>query len=203
MKVILATRNQNKMDQIRAVFVDSDIELVSLDEAHVEGAADEDGNSLEENATKKAVYAHERMRAPLWVMADDTGFFVDALDGEPGIQAASWGGDALTGEERMRYALERIRGIADRRATFRTCVALVSPEGEKMYFRGELKGTILEEPRGKLLPSLPFGVIFLPEGETRSLDELRAEEESAISHRGKAFRRVRAFLENIERQKAG
>ncbi|MDR3570861.1 MAG: non-canonical purine NTP pyrophosphatase [Candidatus Pacebacteria bacterium] len=195
MKVVLATRNKNKMDQIRAVFAGAAIEILSLDDVSVSGAAVEDGSSLEENATKKVRYAHERLTQPMWVMADDTGFFIDAFGGEPGIQAAYWGGEHLSAEERMRYALERMHGVTDRRATFRTCVALVSPEGELTYFLGELKGTLLEEPRGTLLPSLPFGVIFLPEGESRSLDELRVEEESVISHRGKAFRQARAFLE--------
>lgn len=197
MKVILATRNPNKMDQIRAVFVGSNIELLSLDQAGIEGAAVEDGDTLEENATKKAWYAHERSTTPLWTMADDTGFFVEALGGEPGVQAAYWGGEDLSGEERMRYALDRMRGLTNRRASFRTCVALVSPSGERSYFHGALNGTVLEEPRGTLLPSLPYGVFFVPDGESRSLEEMRAEEESAISHRGKAFRQVRDFLESI------
>lgn len=196
MKVILSTRNPSKMRQIQALFEGSSVSLQTLDDALITGEAVEDGTTLEENSEKKARYALERSNG-FWTMADDTGLFVDALDGEPGIQAAYWGGDLST-EERMRYCLERMKGVTNRRATFRTTVVILSPEGERYTFNGEVHGMLLPAPRCAPQPKMPYSALFVPDGQPLTWAEMTTEYENAISHRGKAFREARAFFEALQ-----
>ncbi|HEY0010947.1 MAG TPA: non-canonical purine NTP pyrophosphatase [Candidatus Paceibacterota bacterium] len=195
MDVILSTTNPSKALQIREVFTGSPVQVRTLKEAGIDGEAVEDGATLRENAGKKAWYAHER--APgLWAMADDSGIFITALDGEPGVHSARWAGDVTT-DEITAYCLERLNGAADRSATFRTVVVAVSPEGEEHAFEGEVHGRVLEAPRVQPQPKMPYSPLFVPEGEELCWAEMTTEQENAISHRGKAFRKARAFLESV------
>jgi XTP/dITP diphosphohydrolase len=208
MEIILATRNPSKALQIKAIFAGSGFDILTLDDAHIEGEAVEDGTSLEENALKKAIFAFKQTTSGAWTMADDTGIFIHALHDEPGIQAAYWGGAELSTEERMRFVLKQMEGIEDRSAIFRTCVALVSSEGKEYFFIGEAKGHLLATPRGTPQPKMPYSVLFVPEGsdrtraeivagENRTWAEMTTEEENKISHRGRAFAQVRTFLETL------
>lgn len=196
-KVILATRNPSKTEQIRALFAGSDISVFSLDEAAIEGEAVEDGTTLEENAFKKAWFAHERARKGVWTMADDTGLFIRALGGEPGVYAARWAGENATTDETTQYCLKRCEGITDRSATFRTVVTLIAPDGEKQIFAGEVSGSLREAPRVPPQPKMPYSALFVPKGQTLSWAEMTVEQENAVSHRGKAFRLVRDYLESV------
>lgn len=199
MEIILATRNPSKAEQIKAVFAGTDIRILTLDEAGIVGEAVEDGMTLEENSLKKAQYAHDRAETPSWTMADDTGIFIDAVAGEPGVHAAYWGGAQLSTEERMRYCLSRLEGAEDRGATFRTRVTLLSPEGQRYVFMGETRGHILAEPQGPTQPKMPYSAIFAAdEGMGRTWAEMTIDEENAISHRGKAFAQVIEFLSAMD-----
>jgi XTP/dITP diphosphohydrolase len=133
-------------------------------------------------------------------MADDTGFFIDALGGEPGVDAAYWGGPGLSTEERAAHCLKRMRDVEDRTASFRTTVVLIAPDGGEHVFTGELRGTILAEAARPPLPKMPYSGIFLPEGETRCLADIEEDGDGAEhTHRGRAFTQVRAFLEQQPR----
>ena len=199
MEIILSTRNPSKAEQIKAVFAGSTFVTLTLEDAHIEGEVIEDGLTLQENSLKKARYAHEHAPAGMWTMADDTGIFIDALMGEPGIQAAYWGGATLSAEERMRFVIKQMEGIEDRSATFRTCVALVSPDGSEHFFIGEAHGKILETPRVDPQLKMPYSPIFVPDGQVKSWAEMDVDYENKISHRGKAFAQVRTFLETLPR----
>ena len=190
MNIVLSTRNPSKVEQIKAVFADVPILVLTLGEAGIEGEAVEDGATLEENAMKKALFAH---RPGEWSMADDTGLFIDVLDGRPGIHAARWAGDVST-DEITQYTLKQLDGAQDRSAIFKTVVAVVSPEGEQRFFIGEVRGTILEAPRVKPQPKMPYSPLFVPDGSNKVWAEMTTEEENAISHRGKAFRLTREYL---------
>jgi XTP/dITP diphosphohydrolase len=194
MDIILSTRNPSKSEQIKALFTGSSFNIITLDEAGIEGEVIEDGTTLQENSLKKARYAREKAPS-MWTMADDTGIFIDALSGEPGIQAAYWGGATLSTEDRMRFVVKQMEGILDRRATFRTCVALISPEGTERFFIGEAHGQLLKTPCVEPQPKMPYSPLFVPNDDTRSWAEMTTEEENAISHRGRAFAQVRAYLE--------
>ncbi len=197
MKIILSTRNPSKAEQIKAMFVGSPFQILTLTEAGIEGEAVEDGNTLHENALKKARFAYELSDRDGWTMADDTGLFINHLNGAPGIKAARWAGDSATTDEITRYTLKQLEGASDRTAKFETVVAMVSPEGKEHYFSGQVNGSILEAPRTPPQPKMPYSPIFVPDGTDKVWAEMIVEEENLISHRGKAFRQARAFLEGM------
>lgn len=130
------------MEQILALFEGSSVRLLTMADAGIEGAAKEDGNTLLENAWKKALYAHERSNA--WVMADDVGIFITALRNAPGVRSKRWAGENATTEEITAFTLKQLEGATDRSAIFETVVALVSPGGEQHFFSGKAHGYILE-----------------------------------------------------------
>ncbi len=196
MKIVLSTRNPSKAEQIKAVFKDSIVSILTLDEAGIEGQGIEDGITLKENALKKAMFAHEQ-DSTVWTMADDTGIFIDALNGLPGVDTALWTGGAKTTEEITLYVLEQLKGIADRSATFETVVAIVSPDGEQHFFSGKVRGKLLEVPKGAIEPKMPYGQIFVPDGFNIAFAEMTAEQKNNVSHRGKAFRQAREFIEKL------
>jgi len=195
MKIILSSNNPSKIRQIKAVFSSSPIQVLSLADAGISGEAIEDGNTLEANALKKAYFARGGLSEPEWVMSDDSGIFITALDGEPGVHSAYWGGAGKATEQITEYCLERMRTQTDRSAIFRTVVAAISPDGTEHFFKGEVRGKLLESPRCKPQPKMPYSPLFVPDGENLCWAEMTIEHENRISHRGKAFRLAREFLE--------
>lgn len=193
MKIILATRNPSKAEQIKAVFAGSDIIIRTLSEAGIDGEAVENGKTLEENSLKKALFAH---KSGAWAMADDTGLFINALAGEPGIKSGRWAGETATTEEILQFTLKQLEEKTDRSAYFETVVALLSPEGKQYFFTGKVDGHLLEIPRVPPQPKMPYSCIFQPDGFDKVWAEMTTEEENKISHRGKAFLQVREFLKN-------
>lgn len=194
MDIILSSRNTSKIAQIQPIFSGLPVRILSLSEAGIKGEAVEDGETLADNALRKALFAWGQTKQ--WSMADDTGLFIDVLDGQPGIHAARWAGEGKSTEDIMRFTLEQLKGVPrDRRlAAFRTVAALATPEGDTYFFEGEVRGILLESPRVPLQPKMPYSGLFQPEGETKVWAEMSVEEENAISHRGKAFRKVYDFL---------
>lgn len=197
MRLILATRNESKAVQIKQVLEALPIEVLTMSDLQIEGEAVEDGSTLEENAYKKANYVWERGHILDWVMADDTGLYIDALDGEPGIYAARWAGEDAQTDDITRYTLEKLDGVAEeeRTATFKTVAVLIAPDGTRHAFEGSVRGVILTAPRTKPQPKMPYSPIFLPDGERMVWAEMTTEHENSVSHRGKAFRKLRSFIE--------
>ena len=191
----LATNNPTKLDQILPILDPKRFILFTAKEMGVEGKAVEDGKTLLENGIKKVRYVYDRLTEKIWVIADDTGLFIDALGGLPGVDTAVWAGEDVSEEVTMNYCLKQMEGIKNRRATFRTVAVLMSPLGDIYSFEGEARGVILEVPRSKPQPKMPYSPIFVPDdGDGRSWAEMGVEEENSISHRGKAFRQARDFL---------
>lgn len=195
MQVILSTRNPSKAEQIKAVFVGSSISILTLDEAGIEGQATENGLTLEENSLKKATFVHQQ-DPNCWAMADDTGIFIDALDGNPGVHTAGWSGGNKNTDQMTAWILQQLERVQNRSATFKTTVAIVSPDGGQYFFTGEVQGKILSVARSATQPKMPYAPIFMPDGTNKVWAEMTVEEENEISHRGKAFRQARKFLEN-------
>ncbi len=191
MKIILATRNPSKAKQIQAMFAGMPVTITTLTEAGIAGEAVEDGDTLEANARKKARYVHRR---GCWAMADDTGLFIEALGGRPGIHAARWAGETATTDEIMQYTLNQLDGVIDRAAAFKTVVALITPAGEELLFFGAVRGRLLDAPRTLPQPKMPYSPLFIPDTSDKVWAEMTVEEENAISHRGKAFRQVCQYL---------
>lgn len=194
MDIILSTRNPTKTVEIKTMLEEFGVNILTLDEAGIVGEAIEDGNTLEENATKKTDYALKHLSKAAWVMADDSGIYINALNGAPGISSARWAGDNATTEDILNYTLERMNGIEDRSARFETAIVLQSPEGEKFYFKGENLGQLATSPLAYPKPGMPYTAIFLPDGIDKVLAEMTVEEQKGISSRGKAVTQVVGFL---------
>ena len=195
MRIILATRNPSKALEIQDLFAaQRHIKILTLDDVGIQGEAPEEGDSLEANALEKAVFAHTRAPEPMWVISDDSGIFINALGGEPGVQSAHWGGKGITTEARTAYCLEQLRGVSDRSATFRVVVAVISPQGTRRFFSGELQGDLLEASQVPSRPKMPYSTLFVPRGHTQCLAAMSIPAENAISHRGQAFRQVLEYL---------
>lgn len=194
MRIILATRNQSKIEQIKPMFAGLPLVVASFADAGVLGEAVEDGTTLTENALKKARFAHEKTGE--WAMADDTGLFIGALGGAPGIHSARWAGEGKKTEEILAFTLAVLKRVplSRRGATFRTVAALISPEGGETLFAGSVSGALLEHSRMPRQPGMPYSSIFLPDGSPKVWAEMSVAEENEVSHRGKAFRAMRDYL---------
>lgn len=197
MDIILSSRNPGKVGQIKQLLAGLPFTVLSLSDAGIKGEADEDGLTLADNAMKKALFA---WRKGWWAMADDTGIFIDALGGQPGVYSARWAGEGKTTAEITAYTLGKLKDVplGKRTATFKTVAVLIEPDGATHKFMGEAPGTVLIEPRCPPPPKMPYSGIFAPDGGGGKVwAEMSLEEENALSHRGKAFSQVRQFLEEV------
>jgi XTP/dITP diphosphohydrolase len=191
--VVLATANPHKTEEIRQVLSAYDVELIPrpIEVPDVEENAD----TLEGNALLKASAVAVATGSP--AIADDTGLFVDALGGAPGVISARYAGEHASYDDNVRKLLVELEGVKgeDRSARFRTVIALANPDGTFWFVDGVLEGTILPGRAGK--HGFGYDPIFAPLGANgRSLAELTPEEKNAISHRGNA---LRAFVEKFAR----
>ncbi len=196
MKLILATKNLAKIQEITEVLKDLGIELVSMKDVGFEEEIVEGGQTLEENALLKAravaEFTHE------WAVADDAGLFIDALNGEPGINVERWSGPKPTGKELVDFTLEKLKDVPDakRTARFETVVVLMHPNGSYRTFEGKVFGKILMQPKGEMHENQPYNILFQPLGYKKALSEFTPAEKVQVSHRGQAFQKVREFLKN-------
>jgi XTP/dITP diphosphohydrolase len=158
------------------------------------GDVEETAPTLEGNATIKAVEIAQAARD--WALADDTGLLVDALNGDPGVRSARFAGDSATDADNRALLLERLNGLANRSARFKTVLAVVHPSGEMHFVSGECVGTIAESERGD--NGFGYDSIFIPnDGDGRTFAEMSAAEKDAVSHRGRALRKLPELLSRI------
>jgi XTP/dITP diphosphohydrolase len=196
MRITLASHNVGKVERIRALLSGLPIDLRGMTESGIDGEAEETGAMLHQNAYIKAAYAYDKLvYGKTHVISEDSGIFFHALNGAPGVLSARWAGKGVPAEVTMNYALEQMRGKTDRSATFVTVACVMDPFGQHRFFRGQVYGTITEEPRCQPKPQMPYAPIFVPDGETLSYAEMSLKHENSVSHRGLAFRQVRLHLE--------
>ncbi len=191
MKLVLASNNAHKLQEFREMLERTDISILSQREAGLELEVDETGVTFEENAYLKAEAACKALGIP--AMADDSGLVTEALNGEPGVYSARYGGPGLDDAGRYRYLLEKMDCCGDRRAKFVSAIVCVFPNGDVLRARGECHGLILRAPRGEN----GFGydpVFYVPE-KGRTMAQLTMEEKNAISHRGEALKAFRKIFE--------
>lgn len=190
MKIVFATNNAHKLREVQQTVGDK-FEIVSLRECGVVEDIPENEPTLEGNALAKARYIYSR--TGLSCFADDTGLEVDALGGEPGVRSARYATDGHDDEANKRLLLERMEGKENRGAQFRTAMALIL-DGEEYLFEGVVRGEILTQECGD--GGFGYDPLFAPEGRSESFAEMSAEEKNAISHRGRAVRKLAEFLNN-------
>jgi len=193
--LVVATGNPGKLAEIRDLLHSLGIELLSLaDFEHLE-PVEEDALTLEGNAVKKARVVFESTGIP--TIADDTGLEVDALGGEPGVFSARYAGpDCEPVANRMKLLAE-LSDQGNRGARFRTVVALVS-DSETITFDGVCEGSITTTERGSM--GFGYDALFVPSGSNRTFAEMDSDEKNEISHRGKALRKLRDYLQSPTRR---
>lgn len=191
MKLVFATNNAHKLEEVRAILGES-YEVLSLKEIDFHGDIPETAGTLEGNALQKAQFVKEHFG--LDCFADDTGLEVDALGGEPGVYSARYAGDAHDSEANMKKLLQKMAKKFDRKARFRTVVALIQGE-ETHLFEGIINGSIIRKRRGN--GGFGYDPIFVPEGYTETLAEI-GDEKNKISHRARAIAKLAEFLRQQE-----
>ena len=191
MKLVIATRNEDKLIEIREIFEGNSFELISLSEFPQAPEVEETGNTLLENALLKAESAAKTTGLP--AIADDTGLFVDALNGEPGVLSSRYAGENVSYEENRKLLLKNLDKVsgAGRRARFETIAVLVDESGH-IIAKGEVEGLITNEQRGT--NGFGYDPIFQSVYSEKTFGELTREEKKAFSHRGKAFRELLRIL---------
>ncbi len=189
MKLILASKNRHKAEEMQAILGDR-ITLITQDEA---GCGDleiiEDGNTFEENAIKKAVTVMKATSLPC--IADDSGLCVDALGGAPGIYTARFAGEGATDDENINKLLAELDGVETEKRTARfVCVIAVAyPDREPVTFRGECEGIILTEKHGE--NGFGYDPVFCAKEMGKAMAELPAEVKNSISHRSRALAKLK------------
>ena len=192
---VLATRNPDKIKEIRNILHDEKWQLLSLRDFPNTGTLVEDGKTLLENALKKARLVFQETGIPS--LADDTGLEVDALNGAPGVRSRRFAGEMANYRKNNEKLLRLLQDIPDedRTATFRCFMALVTPFEEK-WVEGICKGVILSEYRGQ--EGFGYDPLFYVPEKAQTFAEMSQEEKNIVGHRGKAFRKMAELIRRME-----
>lgn len=192
MKIVFATNNKNKLAEIRDMLGDK-IEVMSLADINCHEDIPETADTLEENALQKARYVFDKYGMSCF--ADDTGLEVDALGGEPGVYSARYaGGEGHDSEANMAKLMQKLGDNDNRKARFRTVIALITGSGDDVVklFEGVAEGDIIREKRGG--EGFGYDPIFRPEGYDKTFAELGHEIKNKISHRARAVQKLVEYL---------
>jgi XTP/dITP diphosphohydrolase len=185
-RLVLASHNRHKALEFARLLPGWEVEPFQGD------LPEETGETFRDNALLKARHVHRALGGAAWVLADDSGIEAAALGGRPGVRSARFAGEDATDEQNLRLLLDSLRGVGDRRVRYVAELAAVSPSGDEVHARGELRGVLAEAPRGT--GGFGYDPAFIPEGERRTVGEMSASEKDAISHRARAAAALRELL---------
>lgn len=193
MKILLASRNEDKAEEFRGLLHGLRLELVTLDSFPHVAPVEEDSPTLEGNALKKAREVFRLTGIP--ALADDTGLEVRYLNDAPGVFSSRFAGPGATYEDNVKKLLQAMRGVPPRRrgARFRAVLAFMPAAGQQELAEGIVSGVILESPRGT--GGFGYDPIFLPDGHSKTYAEMNLAEKNHVSHRARAMERMREILE--------
>lgn len=191
MKLVFASNNQNKIAEIKQM-LPKEIELLILEDIGCTEDIPETADTIEGNAILKANYITEKYGFSCF--ADDTGLEVDALNGEPGVFSARYAGKQKNASDNMNKLLENLKNKSNRKAQFKTIIAL-NINNEQHLFEGIIKGEIISEKRGQ--KGFGYDPIFVPEGFSTTFAEMEMSDKAKLSHRGIATRKLISFLETL------
>lgn len=192
MKLVFATNNQNKLNEVR-LLIPKHIDLLSLKDIGCTAKIIESANTLEGNAQLKADYVTRNFDLPCF--ADDTGLLVDALNGDPGVFSARYAGEQRNSDDNMNKLLDALKHKANRAARFKTVIAL-NLNDEQQFFTGLVEGEITSTKEGK--KGFGYDPIFKPKGYEKTFAELPIHIKNEISHRGRAIAKLVNYLETIK-----
>jgi XTP/dITP diphosphohydrolase len=192
MQLIFATNNSNKLKEVNSL-LNSSFVLKSLTDIGFCEDIPETENTLEGNALLKARIIAEKYNCNCF--ADDTGLEIVALDGEPGVFSARYAGEEKNSEKNMQKVLEKLTNVSNRKAHFRTVIALII-EGKEYLFEGIVKGEITQKKRG--VDGFGYDPIFMPDGYDKTFAEMTLQEKNQVSHRAIALKKMTEFLNEME-----
>ncbi|MBR5827808.1 MAG: RdgB/HAM1 family non-canonical purine NTP pyrophosphatase [Paludibacteraceae bacterium] len=194
---VFASNNKHKLEEVCQI-LPQEVEVLSLAQIGFTDEIDETGETLEENSALKAqtiwtwLHAHPSLLEKIQgVFADDTGLEIYALGGMPGVRTARWAGDKCNDAANRRKALDELKGVADRRAQFRTVVTLITPKNT-LQLQGIVRGHISNKEEGE--GGFGYDPVFVPEGYEKTFASLPAEIKNSISHRARAIEALKEQL---------
>ena len=190
MKIVFATNNLHKLEEIRKAVGDKH-EIVSLKDIGFNEEIPETHDTLEGNASEKAFYIYNKYK--LNCFADDTGLEIDALNGEPGVYSARYAGDNPSFNDNMEKVLKKMEGKTNRASKFRTVISLII-DGKETQFEGICSGQIMTERYGD--EGFGYDPIFMPDGFNETFAEMDLSIKNKISHRGLATKQLTTFLQD-------
>ena len=186
-KIVFATGNPNKLKEVNSVI--SEFEIIGLRDVKITEEIPETGFTLKENALQKAKYVYNK--TGLDCFSDDTGLEIEALNNRPGVYSAMYAGPDCNAEKNIRKVLLELGESTNRKAQFKTVIALIL-QGKEYFFEGVVKGEILKEKTGK--DGFGYDPIFKPFGYKESFAEMSIAQKNEISHRGLAVKKLIKFL---------
>ena len=187
MRLMLATGNAGKVRELAGAFPGTEVEI-----APAGFDPDETGDTLYQNAVIKAEALRAMTDGSLVILADDSGLFVHALDGRPGVFSARYAGPGATYADNCNLLLKELDGQTDRSAAFVCVLVALLPDGRRLVAEGNCPGHITESGRGE--GGFGYDPVFLPLGQTRTMAEMTGDQKDEISHRGRAVRQMAALL---------
>lgn len=191
-KLVFATNNRHKLEEVSAM-TGSTVKIVSLAEIGCHDDIPETADTFQGNALQKAAYVYEHFGLPCF--ADDSGLEVDCLGGIPGVLSARYAGEHGNSEANIAKLLDAMKGSENRKADFKTVVALILPDGKTEFFEGRVDGVITMEKRGE--GGFGYDPIFIPDGYDKTFAELGEDIKNKISHRAKAIAALCEYLKRL------
>ena len=192
MKLIFATNNQHKADEVSAI-IGTSFQVLTLKQAGIDIDIPEPHDTLEANASEKSKTIYELTGTNCF--SEDTGLEVNALNGEPGVQSARYAGDERSFDRNIEKLLQKLQDKTDKTARFRAIISLII-DGKETLFEGVCNGRIIPEKRG--IHGFGYDPVFIPNGAVKTFGEMTLDEKTVYSHRAKATEKLVAFLNIIE-----
>jgi len=192
MKLIFASNNQHKIDELKA-FAGKELEIVSLKDAGIDIDIPEPHDTLEENASEKSRMIYKLTGKDCF--SEDTGLEIEALNGEPGVKSARYAGETRSFKDNIEKVLNKLANKQNRNACFRAVISLII-DGNETQFEGICNGKIIDTPIGT--EGFGYDPIFIPDGSKRSFAEMPIEEKNRFNHRTKAAAKLVAFLQTMK-----
>ena len=192
MTIVFATNNNHKLREIKSILGNS-FSLLSMSDLNINEDIPENEPDLEGNALIKAGYIHNV--TGMNVFADDTGLEIEALNGQPGVHSARFAGEGKDSAANIEKVMTLLGKTENRKARFRTVIALIF-ENKEYLFEGVVDGNIINEKRGK--EGFGYDPVFIPSGKNMTFAEMDLAEKNTISHRARAFEKLREFLNQVE-----
>ena len=188
-KIIFFSRNNNKIKEVKKLFEEIKINILTLNDFPNISEPKETGSTFEENAKIKSSYGYEKLKLPCF--ADDSGICISALNNSPGIKSKRFLEKNNNHKKIFKTIIDKAKELSDFQAYFQTSISLTF-NNESIFFKGVIKGIISPEPRGRY--GFHYDPIFIPKGNNKTFGEMTIEEKNKISHRASAIKKLTKFL---------